>query len=349
LLEDANPHDSGLPIIRTENTFKWFPIRSGLLGKIVARVRAVDGVSIQINRGEAMGLVGESGSGKTTLGRVILRLTEPSSGKIFFNGVDISKLSGSELKPYRRKMQMIFQDPYASLDPRQVVRSALIEPMKIHHLVNSKKESYKAAEDLIERVGLNRDHLSRFPHEFSGGQRQRIAIARALVVKPEFLLLDEPTSSLDVSVQAQILGLLKDLQRDYELSYLFISHNLSVIRQICNRVAVMYLGRIVEVGGIETVYSNPKHPYTAALLSSIPSPDPAKRRDLDTLQGDVPSPINIPNGCRFRTRCPFATSKCENEFPPLVEIEPGHWIECHYDIDFRTKKAAEAIPNNATS
>lgn len=328
-------------LVEARDVFKWFPIKGGFFGRTVANVKAVDGVSLAVKKGETMGLVGESGSGKTTIGRAIMRLTDVTKGEIRFDGDNITTLKGRHLKQYRRKMQMVFQDPYASLDPRQSIRSTLIEPMQIHHVMSSKREANLAAERLIETVGLNQDHLSRFPHEFSGGQRQRIAIARALAVNPEFLLLDEPTSSLDVSVQAQILNLLKKLQKDFNLTYLFISHNLSVIRHMCDRVAVMYLGRIVEVGAMKTIYENPKHPYTYALLSSVPNPDPTKRKELGVLEGDVPSPIDIPSGCRFRTRCPYATNKCMEEFPPLVEIEPGHWIECHYDIDFRARRELE--------
>jgi oligopeptide transport system ATP-binding protein len=342
-------NQNGDSLVRIEKMYKWFPIKGGLFGKIVANVKAVDGVSLGIKKGETMGLVGESGSGKTTLARALMRLTPITKGEIFFEDDEISGLKGGKLKPYRRRMQMVFQDPYASLDPRQTIRSTLTEPMKIHHVTDSKEESNRAAEKLIETVGLNPDHLSRFPHEFSGGQRQRIAIARALAVNPQFLLLDEPTSSLDVSVQAQILNLLKKLQSDYNLTYLFISHNLSVIRHMCDRVAVMYLGRIVEVGSMKMIYENPKHPYTNALLASVPNPDPQKRKELGVLEGDVPSPIDIPSGCRFRTRCEYATTKCTEEFPPLVEIEPGHWIECHYDINFKTKRELEVTQAMASS
>ncbi len=294
-----------------------------------------------------MGLVGESGSGKTTIGRAIMKLTDVTKGQILYDGQDITKLKGRSLRPFRRKMQMVFQDPYASLDPRQSIRSTLSEPMKIHHVTSGRQEINAAVSRLIETVGLSEDHLSRFPHEFSGGQRQRIAVARALAVNPEFMLLDEPTSSLDVSVQAQILNLLKKLQNEYNLTYLFISHNLSVIRHMCDRVAVMYLGRVVEIGDMRTIYENPKHPYTFALLSSVPNPDPLKRKTGLIIEGDVPSPIDIPKGCRFRTRCPYATSKCTEEFPPLVEIEPGHWVECHYDVDFKSRNNspnAQAMP-----
>lgn len=320
--------------LKTESLFKWFPVRGGMLSRTRAFVRAVDGVSLRVKKGETFGLVGESGCGKTTLGRTIMRLTEPSRGSITFDGEDISGLRGPNLKLIRRKMQMVFQDPYASLDPRQSVRSALVEPMKIHHTVSSKSEANRHAEELIEKVGLNPDHLARFPHEFSGGQRQRIAIAIALAVRPSFIVLDEPTSSLDVSVQAQILKLLKDIQKEMALTYVFISHNLAIIRQMCARTGVMYLGRIVELANTDRLFENPKHPYTKALLASVPLPDPSKRKQLATLQGDVPSPVAIPNGCRFRTRCSYATEKCANASPPMVEVEKNHWAECHYDIDF---------------
>ena len=330
-------------LLKTEGLFKWFPIRGGMLSRSKNFVKAVDGVSLEVKKGETFGLVGESGCGKTTLGRTIMRLTEPSKGSITFDGEDISRLRRRRLGHVRRKMQMVFQDPYASLDPRQSVRSALTEPMKIHHTVPSKRDANKHAEELIELVGLSPDHLARFPHEFSGGQRQRIAVAIALAVNPSFIVLDEPTSSLDVSVQAQILKLLKDIQKGMGLTYLFISHNLAVIRQMCARTGVMYLGRIVELADTPRLFENPKHPYTKALLSSVPLPDPTKRKQLAALQGDVPSPVNIPRGCRFRTRCQYATDKCANISPPLVEVERNHWIECHYDIDFTTSTQVSIV------
>jgi oligopeptide/dipeptide ABC transporter ATP-binding protein len=328
-------------LLQTDDLFKWFPIKGGLLGRTVARVRAVDGVSIGVKRGETLGVVGESGCGKTTLSRTVLRLVEPSRGRIIFDGTDISKLRGRKLKPFRRRMQMVFQDPYASLDPRQSVRSALMEPLYIHRMGSSVADRKRTVDKLIETVGLNPDHLSRFPHEFSGGQRQRIAVARALTVNPEFLVLDEPTSSLDVSVQAQILNLLKQLQSEFDLTYMFVSHNLAVVRQMCHRTAVMYLGRVVELAPTESLFRNPKHPYTKALLASVPLPDPSRRKDLAVLEGDVPSPVDIPPGCRFKSRCSYSTDKCAQVFPPFVEVEQGHFVECLYDIDFSTGSKVE--------
>ena len=328
-------------ILEVKDLYKWFEIRSGILSKTVGYVKAVDGVSFKVRRGETIGLVGESGCGKTTVARVILRLTDSTKGDIFFDGENITKVKGKKLRRVRRKMQIVYQDPYASLDPRQQIKSIIEEPMKVHHLLRSRREADEAAAKLISRVGLNRDHLFRFPHEFSGGQRQRFAVARALAINPELVILDEPTSSLDVSVQAQILNLLSSLQKDFHLTYIFISHNLSVIKHMSDRIAVMYLGRIMEVADSEELFTNPKHPYTHALLSAIPNPDPEKRTKKAMLDGDVPSPVNIPSGCRFRTRCPYATQKCSDEVPISREIYPNHWIECHYDIDFASSKRME--------
>ena len=332
------------PLVSTEDLAKWFPVRGGLFGRGASHVRAVDGVTLSIRRGETFGLVGESGCGKTTLGRTLMRLTDATQGKIYFGGEDITRLRGRRLKPFRRNMQMVFQDPYASLDPRQSIRSALTEPMMLHHVVPSKRAADGFAAELVEKVGLNRDHLSRFPHEFSGGQRQRVAVAAALAVKPAFIVLDEPTSSLDVSVQSQILRLLKDLQKELGLTYVLISHNLAVIRQTCDRTAVMYLGRIVELADTARIFENPKHPYTKALLSAVPIPDPSKRKALQVLEGDVPSPLSAPTGCRFRSRCGFATEECASRSPPMVEVEPDHWIECLYDIDFGAKVRRDFSP-----
>ena len=347
---EHSPGDSGRQrtLIETKDLYKWFPIKGGLLGHTVGNVRAVDGVSLSVPRGETFGLVGESGSGKTTVARVIMKLTPATKGQLFFEGTDITKEKGQDLRNHWRLMQMVFQDPYASLDPRQSVGSALTETMRINHVVKNGKEANQRAATLIEIVGLNPDHLARYPHEFSGGQRQRIAVARALAVSPEFVLLDEPTSSLDVSVQAQILNLFKKLQSELDLTYMFISHNLSVIKHMSDRVAVMYLGRIMEVASAERLFTHPKHPYTLALLSAIPDPDPSKRNANKTIiQGDVPSPVNIPSGCRFRGRCPYATQKCTDDFPPFVEIEPSHWIECHYDLDLGSGRPAQGeIPQS---
>ena len=304
-------------------------------------VKAVDGVSLGVKKGETVGVVGESGCGKTTVARLIMRLLDTTKGQLYFDGTDITELKGRKLKPFRRKMQIVFQDPYASLDPRQTVGSALTEPMRINQIVRTRGEAYDEAKRLIRVVGLNPDHLARFPHEFSGGQRQRIAIARALAVEPKFVMLDEPTSSLDVSVQAQILELLKDLQKEFDLTYLFISHNLSVIRYMCHRILVMYLGKVVEEADTLDVYERPMHPYTYALLAAAPIPDPDQRKGTPVLQGDVPSPINIPSGCRFRTRCQFATSLCSETEPELEANEARHLVRCRYRIDFLSKTVVE--------
>jgi oligopeptide/dipeptide ABC transporter ATP-binding protein len=320
-------------ILEIKDLRQWFPITAGLLGKTKGYVKAVDGVDLEIKKGETFGLVGESGSGKTTLGRCILRLIEPTSGAILYHGQDITKLKGQSFRKIRRKFGIVFQDPYASLDPRQTVKSALVEPMKYHKLVQSEEAAVKKAKDLIKRVGLNEDHLYRFPHEFSGGQRQRVAVARALTTDPEIIILDEPTSFLDVSVQAQILNLLSDLQEELDLTYLFISHNLSVIEHMSNRVGVMYLGKIMETAPKDIVYHKPEHPYTHALISALPIPNPAISRQRVILTGDIPSPANIPNGCRFRTRCPYAKDICAEKEPLLKSNQPGHLVSCHFDLN----------------
>lgn len=313
----------------------WFPIKSGLLQRTVGNVRAVDEVSFAVKKGETYGLVGESGSGKTTLGKSILRLIKPTAGTVLFDGVDVTKASKKELKKLRRRMQIIFQDPYASLDPRQTVGSALSEPMRIHKLVSSKDEATRRSRELLLRVGLNEEHLYRFPHEFSGGQRQRIAVARALAVDPDFIVLDEPTSFLDVSVQAQVLDLLKDLQKELALTYIFISHNLSVVEYMSDRVGVMYLGKIVEDAERDVLYKYPEHPYSDFLIAAIPIPDPEVKKVPKLLTGDVPSPVNIPPGCRFHPRCPYATEKCRTgPMPFYIGLGEDHHVACHYKIDF---------------
>lgn len=326
----------GLLVVK--NLKVWFPIKSGILQRTVGFVKAVDGVDFEIKRGETLGLVGESGSGKTTLARAILRLVKPFSGESYFDGINVLKAKRREMRILRKKMQMIFQDPYASLDPRQTVSSLLREAMMIHGVTKSKEEAYKRSVDLLKRVGLDEEHLYRFPHEFSGGQRQRIAIARALVTNPEFLILDEPTSFLDVSVQASVLNLLKDLQKEFNLTYLFISHNLAVIHHMSNRVAVMYLGKIVELAERDSIYHNPRHPYTFQLMEAIPLPNPEARKVRALIKGDIPSPMNIPLGCRFHPRCPFSEEKCQKEEPELIE-RGGHLVACHYDREFKRRKS----------
>ncbi|MER3601927.1 MAG: peptide ABC transporter ATP-binding protein [Nitrososphaerota archaeon] len=317
-------------LLKVEALRKWFPIRGGLLGRIRAYVKAVDGISFEVRRGETFGLVGESGSGKTTVAKCVLRLLEPTSGQILFDGREITTLKESELRPFRRKVQMIFQDPYASLDPRQTVKGALVEALKTAHPAITPREAGDRALELISLMGLNEDHLYRFPHEFSGGQRQRIAIARALATDPEMLILDEPTSFLDVSVQAQILNLLKELQAKLGLTYLFISHNLNVISYMCDRVGVMYLGKLMELGERRALYSSPKHPYTRALMEAIPLPEPQVKRNRLVLGGEIPSPIDPPKGCVFHPRCPYATALCRDKEPELRRVGERQYAACHY-------------------
>jgi len=310
---------------------KYFPIRAGVFSRHVADVRAVDGIDFTINRGETLGLVGESGSGKTTAGRAILRLTPATSGEVSFDGREILGLGGTDLRHLRKEMQIIFQDPYASLNPRMTVGDILREPLAIHHIATGQAADTRVQE-LLAMVGLMANHANRYPHEFSGGQRQRIGIARALAVDPKFIVADEPVSALDVSIQAQVINLLQDLQAQLGLTFLFIAHDLSVVRHISTRVAVMYVGKIIEIADREQLYTNPLHPYTQALLSAIPIPDPRVegRRKRIILTGDIPSPVDPPSGCRFHTRCPVAFERCSSEVPAFTEYAPGHRAACHW-------------------
>src|SRR6201988_3130895 len=318
------------PLLRVKNLKKYFPIRGGLLSREVARVHAVDDVSFEILPGETLGLVGESGCGKSTTGRTILRLIEPTSGEVSFQGKNVTTLDKRSLRALRKEMQIIFQDPYASLNPRMTVGSIIGEALVIHKLAKSKRERDERVVHLLETVGLNADHLRRYPHEFSGGQRQRIGIARALAVSPKLIVADEPVSALDGSIQAQVINLLEDLQKQFNLTYLFIAHDLSVVEHISTRVAVMYLGRIVEIAPARDLYDSPLHPYTEALLSAVPIPDPTMKRERIRLQGDVPNPIHPPGGCHFHTRCPIRELPlCSTERPQLRQTANGHWVACH--------------------
>ncbi len=318
-------------LLQVRNLKKHFPIKSGILfQREVAAVKAVDGVTFHIYEGETLGLVGESGCGKSTTGRTILQLYRPTAGSVNFEGVELTELKGTSLRRMRRKMQMVFQDPYASLNPRMSVGRIVSEPLVVHG-IGSKKEREKRVAELLELVGLNPYFVRRYPHEFSGGQRQRIGLARALALNPKFIVADEPISALDVSIQAQVVNLMQELQENLGLTYLFIAHDLSMVRHLCNRVAVMYLGKLVEVAESEELYTNPLHPYTQALLSAVPVPDPVveETRQRIILKGDVPSPINPPTGCNFNTRCPVSVDVCFNQEPDLVEVLPEHWVACH--------------------
>jgi len=322
---------SDQPLLRVSDLKTYFPVKSGgLFHRTKGEVKAVDGVSFDVNAGETLGLVGESGCGKSTTGRSILRLIDPTSGRIELDGVDVTDLSKKELIPFRRTAQMIFQDPYNALNPRHTIGSIISGPFQVQK-VDPPGGVRAAVQELMERVGLNPEHYNRYPAEFSGGQRQRIGIARAIALRPKLIVCDEPVSALDVSIQAQIVNLLKDLQEDFGVSYLFVAHDLSVVRQISQRVAVMYLGHIVELASRDVLYSRPQHPYTHALLSAIPLPDPdrQKQREQITLHGDLPSPMNPPAGCVFHTRCFRAEERCKVEIPPLVEVAPGHMLACH--------------------
>ncbi|HEV7133296.1 MAG TPA: dipeptide ABC transporter ATP-binding protein [Gaiellaceae bacterium] len=338
---------SGQPLIEIKHVKKYFPIRKGVLQREVARVHAVDDVSFAVNEGETLGLVGESGCGKSTLGRTIVRLLEPTAGEIIFQGKRIEDLGLRQLRPLRREMQMVFQDPYASLNPRKRVGTIIGDPMKIHSL-GDKKERKAQAEQLLETVGLSPEHYNRFPHEFSGGQRQRIGIARALALRPKLIVADEPVSALDVSIQSQMLNLLEDLQNEFHLTYIFIAHDLGVVRHVSDRIAVMYLGKLVELSPAEELYTRPIMPYTEALLSAVPIPDPdlAAARKRIVLEGDVPSPINPPSGCRFHPRCRYATQVCKEVEPPLVEYGNGHLAACHHplNVDAAALQAATVAP-----
>jgi peptide/nickel transport system ATP-binding protein len=321
------------PLIEVQHLKKYFPIRKGLLGREVARVHAVDDVTFAVREGETLGLVGESGCGKSTLGRTIVRLLEPTEGSVVFEGRDISKLGTRALRPLRRQMQMVFQDPYASLNPRKRVGSIIGTPLKIHGVERSERR--RRVQELLETVGLSPEHYNRYPHEFSGGQRQRIGVARALALNPKLVVADEPVSALDVSIQSQMLNLLDDLQRELRLTYIFIAHDLGVVRHVSNRIAVMYLGKLVELSPAEELYQQPIMPYTEALLSAVPIPDPdlSHQRERIVLQGDVPSPINPPSGCRFHPRCRYMTDICREVEPPLVDYGRGHLAACHHPLN----------------
>ena len=322
------PQSSNGALIQVRDLRTWYPIRSGIVQRVVGHVKAVDGVSFEIPAGRTLALVGESGCGKTTAGKSILGLVKPTDGEIRYRGIDLTKIEEQEFRPLRRNLQVVFQDPYSSLNPRRTIAETLIEGMENHAVGDNTPERIERAASLLERVGLGPAALECYPHEFSGGQRQRIGIARALSVEPEFIVCDEPVSALDVSIQAQILNLLKDLQAEFSLTYLFITHDLGVVEYIADEVAVMYLGRIVEQAPCEQLFDEPRHPYTKALLSSVPVPDPKSRTERIVLSGDVPSPAAAPTGCHFHPRCPQAEPECSRRGPHLVELSPSHWVSC---------------------
>jgi len=337
---EAATQEDGETLLDVQHVKQHFPIRSGILNRTTAHVHAVDDVTFRLKKGETLGLVGESGCGKTTLSRTIMRLIEPTDGTIAFDGNDITRTGRRQLRPLRRDLQMVFQDPFASLNPRKRIREILAAPLELHGVAKGDVE--KRTEDLIERVGLSREHVNRYPHEFSGGQRQRIGIARALALEPKLIVLDEPVSALDVSIQAQIVNLLEDLQDDFGLTYLFVAHDLSVVRHVSDRIAVMYLGKIMELSPSEELYVKPIHPYTAALLSAIPVPDPKlnRQRERIVVGGEPPSPVNPPSGCVFHTRCPRARDLCKVEVPRLSAYPNGHVAACHYPLNVTEAEVA---------
>ncbi len=343
VLQEAPVTEPTTDLVAVQDLYKYFPIHAGLLSRHIGDVRAVDGVDFSIAAGETLGLVGESGSGKTTVGRLLLRLLPATSGAAYFEGQNILKMTRAQVRRLRKDIQIIFQDPYASLNPRMTVGDIIGEPLKIHGIARGRAGDDKT-QDLLRMVGLQPYHANRYPHEFSGGQRQRIGIARALAVDPKFIVCDEPVSALDVSIQAQVINLLEDLQKQLGLTYLFIAHDLSVVRHISTRVAVMYVGKLMEMADRDALYENPLHPYTQALLSAIPIPDPhvERRRKRIILTGDIPSPVNPPSGCRFHTRCPVAFDRCVTEVPPFAEYAPGHFAACHW-VEEHGGKAPDLI------
>ena len=328
----AGPGHNRAPVLEVTNLKKHFPVKKGVLRRTVGQVYAVDDVSFTIGRGETLGMVGESGCGKSTVARTVMRLIEPTGGTIRLDGNDVTRLGKTDMRPYRRQMQMIFQDPFSSLDPRMSAGDIVGEPLLVHGIAR-RDERHTLVGELFDQVGLRRSQMNAFPHEFSGGQRQRISIARALALNPKLIVADEPVSALDVSIQAQVINLMMDLQREKRLSYLFIAHDLAVVEHISHRIAVMYLGKIVEYADKKTLFTSPLHPYTEALLSAVPVPNPKLKREKRLLQGDVPSPINPPPGCAFHTRCPYAEPRCKVDAPTLVEVSPGHGVSCHLRVN----------------